>query len=132
MQPFEYIEAQSIEEAVALLAAHPEDAQIIAGGTDLLSEIKDGIATPRRLISLAGIPALHAISDTGHGLAIGAMATIAQVAEPPAVGSNYTALQEAAAGLADAPISSADSLRALQTVYGLYQAQATGRTQTIG
>ena len=38
---------------------------------------------------------------------------------------------KAAAGLADAPISSADSLRALQTVYGLYQAQATGRTQTI-
>jgi len=39
---------------------------------------------------------------------------------------------KAAAGLADAPISSLDSLRALQTVYGLYQAQATGRTQTIG
>ena len=84
MQPFEYIEAQSVEEAVALLAAHPEDAQIIAGGTDLLSEIKDGIATPRRLISLSGIPALHAILDTGQGLAIGAMATIAQVAEHPA------------------------------------------------
>ena len=110
MQPFEYIEAQSIEEAVALLAAHPEDAQIIAGGTDLLSEIKDGIATPRRLISLAGIPALHAISDTGHGLAIGAMATIAQVAEPPAVGSNYTALQEAAAGLATPQIRNTGTL----------------------
>jgi predicted dehydrogenase len=39
---------------------------------------------------------------------------------------------KAAAGLADAPISSAESLRALQTVYGLYQAHATGRTQAIG
>ena len=39
---------------------------------------------------------------------------------------------KAAAGLADAPISSHDSLRALQMVYGLYRAQATGQTQVIG
>ena len=100
MQPFEYVEARSVQEAVELLAAQPGEAQIIAGGTDLLGEIKDGIATPRRLISLAGIPALHTISDNGQGLAIGAMATIAQVAEHPAVRSNHTALQEAASGLA--------------------------------
>ena len=100
MQPFEYVEAQSVQEAVELLAAQPGEAQIIAGGTDLLSEIKDGTAKPRRLISLAGIPGLDTISETGQGLAIGAMATIAQVAEPSAVGSSYTALGEAAAGLA--------------------------------
>ena len=39
---------------------------------------------------------------------------------------------KAAAGLADAPISSHDSLRALQMVYGLYRAHATGQTQVIG
>ena len=110
MRPFEYVEARSVQEAVELLAAQPGEAQIIAGGTDLLSEIKDGIATPRRLISLAGIPALHTISDNGQGLAIGAMATIAQVAEHPAVGSNYTALGEAASGLATPQIRNTGTL----------------------
>ena len=110
MRPFEYVEARSIQEAVELLAAQPGEAQIIAGGTDLLSEIKDGIATPRRLISLAGIPDLDTISDTGHGLAIGAMATIAQVAEHPAVGSKYTALGEAASGLATPQIRNTGTL----------------------
>ena len=110
MQPFEYVEARSVQEAVELLAAQPGECQIIAGGTDLLSEIKDGIATPRLLISLAGIPSLHTISDTGKGLAIGAMATIAQVAEHPAVASNYTALGEAASGLATPQIRNTGTL----------------------
>ena len=110
MQPFEYVEARCVQEAVELLAAQPGEAQIIAGGTDLLSEIKDGVATPRRLISLAGIPGLHTISDTGQGLAIGAMATITQVAEHPAVGSNYTALGEAASGLATPQIRNTGTL----------------------
>ena len=110
MRPFEYVEAQSVQEAVELLAAQPGEAQIIAGGTDLLSEIKDGIATPRRLISLAGIPSLHTISDTVQGLNIGAMSTIAQVAEHPAVRSNYTALGEAASGLATPQIRNTGTL----------------------
>ena len=38
----------------------------------------------------------------------------------------------AAAGLAEPPVSSHESLRVLQTVYGLYRAQETGRTQSIG
>ena len=99
-----------MQEAVESLAAHPGEAQIIAGGTDLLGEIKDGIATPRRLISLAGIPSLNTISDTGQGLSIGAMATILQVAEHPAVGSRYTALQEAASGLATPQIRNTGTL----------------------
>ena len=110
MRPFEYVEAQSVQEAVQLLAAQPGEAQIIAGGTDLLSEIKDGIATPRRLISLAGIPDLDTISETGQGLAIGAMATIAQVAEHPAIRSDYTALGEAASGLATPQIRNTGTL----------------------
>jgi len=43
MQPFEYVEANSIEDAVALLAAQPGSAYPVAGGTDLLSEIKEGV-----------------------------------------------------------------------------------------
>ena len=108
MRPFEYIEPRSVQEAVDLLAAQRGEAQIIAGGTDLLSEIKDGTASPRRLISLAGIPGLD--SDTDDGLSIGAMVTIAQVAEHPGVGSYYTALGQAAAQVATPQIRNTGTL----------------------
>ena len=44
MNPFEFAEPESLEEAVALLTEEPGRAEVIAGGTDLLSELKDGSA----------------------------------------------------------------------------------------
>ena len=100
MHPFEYVEAGSVDEAVALLLEHPDDSRVIAGGTDLLSEIKEGTATPRRLVSLAPIPSLKRITRTSDGLTIGAMATIAEILESTAIRSEYRALADAASGLA--------------------------------
>ena len=76
MQPFEYVEANSIEDAVALLAAQPGDARLVAGGTDLLSEMKEGVVRPRRLVSLGAIPGLRGISQAPDGLSIGAMTIV--------------------------------------------------------
>ena len=59
MNPFEFAEPESLEEAVALLTEEPGRAEVIAGGTDLLSELKDGLRKPRRLVSLAGIEELE-------------------------------------------------------------------------
>ena len=50
MRPFEYVQAGTIEEAVALCSADPGGSMLLAGGTDLLTEIKEGVARPRRLI----------------------------------------------------------------------------------
>jgi xanthine dehydrogenase YagS FAD-binding subunit len=110
LQPFEYVEAQSIDEAVALLSARPGAAQIIAGGTDLLSEIKEGVVTPGQLVGLSGIAGLNGISETDDGLTIGAMTTIAEVAAHPEVRSRYTTLAEAAAGLATLQIRNVGTL----------------------
>ena len=86
MRPFEYTEPQSLSEAVTLLTADPEaDARVISGGTDLLSEIKDGTASPGILVSLSQVPGLQGISETGDGLSIGAMTTIAEIAGHPVV-----------------------------------------------
>ena len=94
------MEARSLDEAVALLLAQPFGTQIIAGGTDLLSEMKEGVARPQHLVGLAGIPGLLGIATTAIGLTIGAMTTIAELAVHPVIRSRYTALAEAAAGLA--------------------------------
>jgi xanthine dehydrogenase YagS FAD-binding subunit len=110
LQPFEYVAAQSVDEAVALLSARPGLARIVAGGTDLLSEIKEGVVTPAQLVSLSGIAGLNGISETDDGLTIGAMTTIAEVAGHPVVRSEYMALAEAAAGLATPQIRNVGTL----------------------
>ena len=115
MQPFEYIEAQSVADAVALLTAEPEaDARIIAGGSDLLDEVKEGIIAPGRVVSLAGIADLAGIveftSENGDGLSIGAMTTIADIAGHPVIRAGYTALAEASGGLATPQIRNVGTL----------------------
>ena len=98
MPPFQYTEAQSIDEAVALLAQPGGVA--MSGGTDLLPQVKDGVIPAERLVGLAAIPGMAAIAETDGGLTIGAAATIADIAAHPAVRRRYAALAEAAGGLA--------------------------------
>ena len=59
MTPFEFLEPNCIETAVSLLLEDPAGTMPIAGGTDLLAETKDGIKSPRRLVSLAALKELH-------------------------------------------------------------------------
>ncbi len=98
MPPFQYVEAQSVDEAVALLAE--PGAVAMGGGTDLLPQVKDGVVSAERLVGLAAIPGMAAIAETDGGLTIGAAATIADVAAHPVVRRRYAALAEAAGGLA--------------------------------
>ncbi len=108
MQPFQYIEPQSLSEATALLAE--SGAHVIAGGSDLLDEVKEGIVDPDRVVSLAGLPELSGIAETGEGLRIGAMTTIADVASHPVIRTAYTGLAEAAGGLATPQIRNVGTL----------------------
>ena len=111
MHPFQYTEPQTLAEAVALLtAAPPVDARIIAGGSDLLDEVKEGIIAPGRVVSLAGVPDLAGIAETDGGLSIGAMTTIADLAAHPLIRAGYTALAEAAGGLATPQIRNVGTL----------------------
>ena len=99
---FRLAQPTSLAEACAILADAP-DAVPVAGGTDLLSEIRDGTAAPDTLVALDSIADadLAGITETPDGgLRIGALATIAEIAAHDGVRSRYVALAEAAAGLA--------------------------------
>ena len=98
MATFEYLEAQTIDEAVSLLSR--PGAAAMGGGTDILAQVKDGVVGAGRLVGLAAIPGFSAIAETADGLTIGAGATIADVAAHPVVQRRYDALAQAAGGLA--------------------------------
>jgi xanthine dehydrogenase YagS FAD-binding subunit len=77
MRAFQYANPTTIEDAVALLSAGDGKALALAGGTDLLSLMKDDVERPERLINLKSIASMRGIERTAEGaLRIGALATI--------------------------------------------------------
>ena len=89
----------TIEEAVRLRAAEP-DSFYLAGGTDLIVNVRRGIERPKALVDLGGIPALHGIAEDGAGLRIGAAVPLADLAAHPMVRARYAAVAQAAAAVA--------------------------------
>lgn len=96
MKRFDYFEPRSLEEAVALLEKHAARASVLAGGTDLLVEIKEQIRSPDYVIGLRGVPGLDALSfDPKEGLRIGALVTTRALEVHPAVQRHYPGLLQA-------------------------------------
>ena len=98
---FRYYAARSVKDAAAALRDGGPDAMVIAGGTDLVPNMKRRQQTPALLVGLRGIRGLKRILN-GSGLTIGAGATLAEVAEHRKVARGYRALAEAA-GLVATP-----------------------------
>jgi carbon-monoxide dehydrogenase medium subunit len=97
MKRFKYFAPNTLPEAVALLSQYPDQASLLAGGTDLLVEIKEQIRSPNYLINLKKIPGLTYLTyDDTTGLKIGALATVRQVETSPIVKEKYAGLAQAA------------------------------------
>jgi xanthine dehydrogenase YagS FAD-binding subunit len=93
MNQFEWVNATSIDQA---LAAVTPRSSFKAGGVDLLDLMKDGIASPQRLVNIRNIQGLDQISEDARGLHIGPLATLAQIEEHPVIRKKYIAIAEAA------------------------------------
>jgi xanthine dehydrogenase YagS FAD-binding subunit len=93
MRAFEYVSPSNKEQVATLLG---DDAAILAGGTDLLGLMKDDVLTPSRLVNIKEIQTLRGISYSASGLRIGALTTIAELAEARSELASYPALMEAA------------------------------------
>ena len=107
MEAFEYASPKSKEEAIKLLAGEWGKTEILAGGTDLLSLIKDGAAHPNRLVSLKSVEGLGGIEyKEDSGLRLGAMATIDDLMSHDDVRAHYPALADAAGGIRSPQICS--------------------------
>jgi carbon-monoxide dehydrogenase medium subunit len=95
MRRFDLIEPRSLSEACATLA-NDGDAKVVAGGTALLTIIKQGLLLPKLLVNLKKISDASAITfDPVQGLRIGALATINEIETSATVRTHYPALAEA-------------------------------------
>jgi xanthine dehydrogenase YagS FAD-binding subunit len=113
MQAFEYAKPTTAQEAIKLLTGGQGEAQVLAGGTDLISLMKDGVSTPARLVSLQHVRELRGITfQPASGLRLGATATFEELLENADVRKHYPALVHAADGVRSAQV------RATGTVAG--------------
>lgn len=104
MQAFEYANPTTIQEAVGLLGSQWGEADVLAGGTDLISLMKDYIHTPKRVVNIKNIKELGGIGKAGGGLRIGAAATLDELMSNALVRAEYPSLLEAARGVASPQI----------------------------
>lgn len=100
MEAFEYASPTSLKEATALLGSKWEDAAVLAGGTDLISLMKDYVASPKRVVSIKGIKELGGISSRPGGVRIGATVTFDELVNNTQIRNAYPALVTAATGVA--------------------------------
>ncbi|MBI3967236.1 MAG: xanthine dehydrogenase family protein subunit M [Chloroflexi bacterium] len=93
MYEFEYAAPTTVAEAVRLLGE--ADARPLAGGTDLIAQMKEGRRKPRRIVDLKRIPELTAVTTANGHVRIGAAASISAVAANSVVRERYPAVVEA-------------------------------------
>ena len=85
----------SIPAAIAASARH-RGSRFVAGGTDLMVNLRHGLGDPPALVDLRGIAELHGITASAEGLVIGAAVTLAELAADAAVSTRYPAIAAAA------------------------------------
>jgi len=110
MKPFEYAAARSLKEAGALLRGKPGKSRILAGGTDLIPLMREGVAGPDRLVGIGRIPGLDRIGIDGKGLRIGALVPLAEIAAHPGIVEGWRGLAEGAGSAATPQIRNAGTM----------------------
>jgi xanthine dehydrogenase YagS FAD-binding subunit len=110
VRPFAFVEPTSLDEVIRLLATGQSQAHLIAGGSDLLGELKDDVVSYERLVSLAGVEELRRIHEDAGGLRLGALVTVAQLEYEPRLQGPYRILVEAARSVATPEIRSQGTL----------------------
>jgi aerobic carbon-monoxide dehydrogenase medium subunit len=100
----------SVDVAVALLAQHGAAARVLAGGTDLLAQLKGGARRPRWIVDLKRIPELMQVREAGGALVIGAAVPAAELREHPVLRRLFPGLAEAVALIGSEQIQGRASL----------------------
>jgi carbon-monoxide dehydrogenase medium subunit len=98
---FDYVRADSLDQATGLLERHGDGAKVLAGGHSLLPLMKLRLAVPEVLVDIGRIPGLSYVRDGGDHLAVGALTTHDEIARSPLVGSQLPLLAHVAGQIGD-------------------------------
>jgi aerobic carbon-monoxide dehydrogenase medium subunit len=97
---FDFLSPKTIEEAIVLMNQYGQKAKVIAGGTDLIPQMKRGELKPNYVLSLNQIESLRKIQFTKEaGLKLGALCTIAEIEKSKVIREEYPVLAQAASAL---------------------------------
>jgi xanthine dehydrogenase YagS FAD-binding subunit len=99
MNSFEYASPTDLDAAIGLLGSDFGEAEILAGGTDLVTSLKQGIVSPKRLVSLKNIEKLKGIEAANDSVRIGAMTSLADVLENASIRKSLPAITAAIEGI---------------------------------
>ncbi|MGH9592121.1 MAG: FAD binding domain-containing protein [Bryobacteraceae bacterium] len=97
---FQLLRPRALTEAVDLLARHAGKIQVIAGGTDLLPSMRQGLFAPQYLLDIRGIAGLRGIRRGDSSLEIGALTPLSDIERSDTICRDYSVLAEAAATVA--------------------------------
>jgi carbon-monoxide dehydrogenase medium subunit len=98
---FDYVKANSVDEALRLLQESGGEAKLLAGGHSLLPLMKMRLTSPARLIDISGLQELRGISKDGDRVVIGALTTHRELAQSPIIQEYAPVLAEAAGQVGD-------------------------------
>ena len=108
---FEYIEPTTIQEAISSLVKYDDRAKVIAGGTDLLVQMREKTIRPDYVVDITNIPGLDYINyDEKQGLSIGALTTIRSLEKSAELRMKYPVISLAASKLGSVAIRNLGTL----------------------
>ncbi|MEC7808449.1 MAG: FAD binding domain-containing protein, partial [Gemmatimonadota bacterium] len=110
LPPFSYHRPVSVAEATGLMSQYAEEAMYVAGGTDLIPNMKHRLFEPAHLIALKSVSELSGIREENGYLRIGAAETLAEVARHPGVQKLFPALSDAAGHVAGPQLRNAGTI----------------------
>ena len=89
MPSFELLQPAKLADALSLLDRRGKDIWKMAGGNDSLDWFKDRVKRPKAVMDLGGIAELRGIRETADGIEIGALTTLAEIANSPVIQSKF-------------------------------------------
>jgi CO/xanthine dehydrogenase FAD-binding subunit len=99
MESIEYLKPDNIKELLYLVAENKSRMTVIAGGTNLIPDMRDGVKTPQVLVDVSDLGELVGIQLDTDGITIGAATTIAEIAASPVIREHVPILSKAAGEL---------------------------------
>lgn len=101
LPPFEYVRPRTVDEAVAAVAECPDEAMYVAGGTDVVPNLKRRQFEPRRLVSLQGLEELDGVVEDEEGMVLGAGTVLQELVREPRLAANGGACRSGGTAASD-------------------------------